>query len=94
MTTTEMTTTEMTTTELTTTEMTTTEMTTTEMTTTEVGEILVRIDPAENWYASLSRAAVEAEQCGLGLRLVFTAAPQEDPSRADESRGAATGRPQ
>ncbi|MCM1973033.1 MULTISPECIES: hypothetical protein [unclassified Streptomyces] len=66
-------------------------MTTTEMTTTEVGEILVRIDPAENWYASLSRAAVEAEQCGLGLRLVFTAAPQQDPSPAGESRGATTG---
>ncbi|AWZ03481.1 MULTISPECIES: hypothetical protein [unclassified Streptomyces] len=60
------------------------------MTTTEAGEILVRIDPAENWYVSLARAAAEAEQRGLGLRLVLTAAPQKDPPRVDESRGATT----
>ncbi|MFI8451523.1 hypothetical protein [Streptomyces erythrochromogenes] len=61
-------------------------MTTTEMATTEAGEILVRIDPAENWYASLARAAAEAEQRGLGLRLVLTTAPQQDLPPATESR--------
>ncbi|MFD5619716.1 hypothetical protein [Streptomyces yangpuensis] len=66
-------------------------MTTTEMAPTEAGEILVRIDPAENWYASLARAAAEAEQRGLGLRLVLTTAPQQDPPPADESRRATTG---
>ncbi|MFI5670943.1 hypothetical protein [Streptomyces sp. NPDC051704] len=65
-------------------------MTTTESAATEAGEILVRIDPAENWYASLARAAAEAEQRGLGLRLVLTAAPQ-DPPPAGESRNATTG---
>ncbi|WP_405443283.1 hypothetical protein OG373_37635 [Streptomyces avidinii] len=66
-------------------------MTITEMATTEAGEILVRIDPAENWYASLARAAAEAEQRGLGLRLVLTTAHPQDLPRADESRNAATG---
>ncbi|MFI8260885.1 MULTISPECIES: hypothetical protein [unclassified Streptomyces] len=63
-------------------------MTTTEAATTEAGEILVRIDPAENWYASLARAAAEAEQRGLGLRLVLTASPQQDLPPAGESRNA------
>lgn len=66
-------------------------MKTTETVTTEAGEILVRIDPAENWYASLARAAAEAEQRGLGLRLVLTTAAQQDLPLADESRNAFTG---
>ncbi|MER6779111.1 MULTISPECIES: hypothetical protein [unclassified Streptomyces] len=66
-------------------------MTTTEMATTEAGEILVRIDPAENWYASLARAAAEAERRGLGLRLVLTTAPQQDLPPVAESRSATTG---
>ncbi|MFI5640529.1 hypothetical protein ACIA8H_24395 [Streptomyces goshikiensis] len=66
-------------------------MTTTEMAPTEAGEILVRIDPAENWYASLARAAAEAEKRGLGLRLVLTTAPQQDLPPAAESRSATIG---
>ena len=66
-------------------------MTTTETATTEAGEILVRIDPAENWYASLARAAAEAEQRGLGLRLVLATAPQQDLPPGAESRSATTG---
>ncbi|MCY0944492.1 hypothetical protein [Streptomyces antarcticus] len=58
------------------------------MTITEVGEIIVRIDPEENWYAALAQAAAEAEKRGLGLRLVLPVAPQRDPLRAGEGRGA------
>lgn len=58
------------------------------MMTSEVGEILVRIDPSENWYVVLARAAAEAEKRGLGLRLVLPAAPQSDPHRADGRPGA------
>ncbi|MFZ3468364.1 hypothetical protein ACODT3_35435 [Streptomyces sp. 4.24] len=60
------------------------------MTITEVGEIVVRIDPEENWYAALARAAAEAEKRGLGLRLVLPVAPQRDPLRAGGGRGATT----
>ncbi|MGW7327850.1 hypothetical protein ACWGIU_04370 [Streptomyces sp. NPDC054840] len=66
-------------------------MTNAETAITEAGEILVRIDPAENWYAGLARAAAEAEQRGLGLRLVLTTARQQDLPPADESRSATTG---
>ncbi|MFE0604507.1 hypothetical protein ACFW2T_00075 [Streptomyces sp. NPDC058892] len=66
-------------------------MTTTETATTEAGEILVRIDPAENWYASLARAAAEAEKRGLGLRLGHITAPQQGLPPAAESRSATTG---
>lgn len=60
------------------------------MTITEVGEIVVRIDPEENWYAALAQAAAEAEKRGLGLRLVLPVAPQrcgDDVGRGEQDGG-------
>ncbi|MET3983082.1 hypothetical protein [Streptomyces sp. PvR034] len=53
---------------------------------TEGREILVRIDPARNWYGSLTRAAQEARRRGLGLRIVT---PGGEKPRAEARGGAA-----
>ncbi|MFI8100546.1 hypothetical protein [Streptomyces sp. NPDC086023] len=53
-------------------------------------DILVRIDPARNWYASLTRAAEEARRRGLGLRIVMAAPAPEATPHAGDPRGGAT----
>ncbi|MFB6615621.1 hypothetical protein ACIGFK_01780 [Streptomyces sp. NPDC085524] len=59
-------------------------------TTSEPCEILLRIDPARNWYASLTRAAEEARRRGLGLRIVMAAPSVEETPHAEDARGGAT----
>lgn len=53
-------------------------------------EILLRVDPARNWYASLTRAAEEARRRGLGLRIVMAAPAVEATPHAEGARGGAT----